>query len=157
MLYFVFRDINNIVMELLIMAYACKTSTARKVVGVIPYIPYSRQCKLKYPTFLLHFNYFLIAFHCHVFFINSLTRQGASWAFWLKLKMLLRKTLKSFKSSLHFFGGYMSVLRNVFEIQMCIQTVLNIQFLLPRLMKLYPMLIAFSNLIRNVFVGQHSL
>ena len=27
------------------MAYACKTSTARKIVGVIPYIPYSRQCE----------------------------------------------------------------------------------------------------------------
>ena len=27
------------------MAYACKTSTARKIVGVIPYLPYSRQCK----------------------------------------------------------------------------------------------------------------
>lgn len=41
----VFRDINNIVMEMLIMAYACKTSTCRKIVGVIPYVPYSRQCK----------------------------------------------------------------------------------------------------------------
>ena len=41
-----FRDINNSVMEMLIMAYACKTSTARRIVGVIPYLPYSRQCKL---------------------------------------------------------------------------------------------------------------
>ncbi len=32
-------------MDMLIMAYACKTSTARKIVGVIPYLPYSRQCK----------------------------------------------------------------------------------------------------------------
>ena len=40
-----YRDINNIVMEMLIMAYACKTSTARKIVGVIPFLPYSRQCK----------------------------------------------------------------------------------------------------------------
>ncbi len=39
------RECNNSVMEMLIMAYACKTSSARKVVGVIPYLPYSRQCK----------------------------------------------------------------------------------------------------------------
>ena len=40
-----FRDINNIVMEMLIMSYACKTSSAGKIVGVIPFLPYSRQCK----------------------------------------------------------------------------------------------------------------
>ena len=40
-----FRDINNTVMEMLIMAYACKTSNAKKIVGVLPYMPYSRQCK----------------------------------------------------------------------------------------------------------------
>ncbi len=39
------RDVNNVVMELLITAYACKTSTARTVVGVIPYLPYSKQCR----------------------------------------------------------------------------------------------------------------
>ena len=39
------RDINNIVMEMLIMSYACKTSSAGKIVGVIPFLPYSRQCK----------------------------------------------------------------------------------------------------------------
>ena len=27
------------------MAYACKTSSAKKIVGVVPYMPYSRQCK----------------------------------------------------------------------------------------------------------------
>lgn len=27
------------------MAYACKTSNAKKIVGVLPYMPYSRQCK----------------------------------------------------------------------------------------------------------------
>jgi phosphoribosylpyrophosphate synthetase len=32
-------------MELLIMAYACKTSSAKSIVGVIPYLPYSKQCK----------------------------------------------------------------------------------------------------------------
>lgn len=31
---------------MLIMAYACKTSSARSIVGVIPYLPYSKQCKL---------------------------------------------------------------------------------------------------------------
>jgi phosphoribosylpyrophosphate synthetase len=34
-------------MELLIMAYACKTSSAKSIVGVIPYLPYSKQCKLQ--------------------------------------------------------------------------------------------------------------
>lgn len=29
------------------MAYACKTSSARKVVGVIPYMPYSKQSKMR--------------------------------------------------------------------------------------------------------------
>jgi len=41
------KDINNIVMEMLIMSYACKTSSAGKIVGVIPFLPYSRQCKMK--------------------------------------------------------------------------------------------------------------
>lgn len=34
-------------MELLILAYACKTSSARSIVGVIPYLPYSKQCKMR--------------------------------------------------------------------------------------------------------------
>lgn len=29
------------------MAYACKTSSARSIVGVIPYLPYSKQCKMR--------------------------------------------------------------------------------------------------------------
>ncbi|KAL5282845.1 PRPSAP1 family protein [Megaselia abdita] len=41
------KDVNNNIMELLIMAYACKTSSARSVVGVIPYLPYSKQCKMR--------------------------------------------------------------------------------------------------------------
>lgn len=45
-LYF-FRDVNNNIMEMLIMAYACKTSSARSIVGVIPYLPYSKQCKMR--------------------------------------------------------------------------------------------------------------
>ena len=40
-----FRDVNDMIMEMLVMAYACKTSTARRIIGVIPYVPYSRQCK----------------------------------------------------------------------------------------------------------------
>ncbi|KAL4718080.1 hypothetical protein ACJJTC_018226 [Scirpophaga incertulas] len=42
-----FRDVNNNIMELLIMAYACKTSSANSIVGVIPYLPYSKQCKMR--------------------------------------------------------------------------------------------------------------
>jgi len=35
---------NNSIMEMLILAYACKTSSAKKIVGVVPYLPYSKQC-----------------------------------------------------------------------------------------------------------------
>ena len=41
------RDCNNTIMELLIMAYACKTSTAHRIIGVIPYLPYSQQCQMR--------------------------------------------------------------------------------------------------------------
>ncbi|KAM9211367.1 phosphoribosyl pyrophosphate synthase-associated protein 1-like [Leptosomus discolor] len=34
-------------MELLIMAYALKTSCARNIIGVIPYFPYSKQSKMR--------------------------------------------------------------------------------------------------------------
>lgn len=42
-----FRDVNNDIMEMLIMAYACKTSSARNIVGVIPYLPYCKQSKMR--------------------------------------------------------------------------------------------------------------
>ena len=42
-----YRDVNNDMMELQIIAYACKTSSARNIVGVIPYLPYSKQCKMR--------------------------------------------------------------------------------------------------------------
>ncbi|KAF5293619.1 hypothetical protein FQA39_LY03104 [Lamprigera yunnana] len=41
------KDVNNNIMELLIMAYACKTSSANSIVAVIPYLPYSKQCKMR--------------------------------------------------------------------------------------------------------------
>lgn len=41
------KDVNNDVMELLICAYACKTSSARNIIGVIPYLPYSKQSKMR--------------------------------------------------------------------------------------------------------------
>lgn len=34
-------------MELLVMAYALKTSCANNIIGVIPYFPYSKQCKMR--------------------------------------------------------------------------------------------------------------
>ncbi|XP_001640086.2 phosphoribosyl pyrophosphate synthase-associated protein 2 [Nematostella vectensis] len=37
---------NNALMELLIMAYACRNASARRIVGVIPYLPYSKQSKM---------------------------------------------------------------------------------------------------------------
>lgn len=41
------KDVNNSIMELLIMAYCCRTSAARNIVGVIPYLPYSKQSKMR--------------------------------------------------------------------------------------------------------------
>jgi len=41
------KDLNNSIMELLIMAYCCKTSSAQRLVAVIPYLPYSKQCKMR--------------------------------------------------------------------------------------------------------------
>ncbi|KAG8129006.1 putative Phosphoribosyl pyrophosphate synthetase-associated protein [Naja naja] len=41
------RDVNTAVMELLIMAYALKTSCAKTITGVIPYFPYSKQSKMR--------------------------------------------------------------------------------------------------------------
>lgn len=41
------RDVNTAVMELLIMAYALKTSCSKNIIGVIPYFPYSKQCKMR--------------------------------------------------------------------------------------------------------------
>uniref|UniRef100_A0A2K6E7P4 Phosphoribosyl pyrophosphate synthase-associated protein 2 n=1 Tax=Macaca nemestrina TaxID=9545 RepID=A0A2K6E7P4_MACNE len=40
-------DVNTTIMELLIMVYACKTSCAKSIIGVIPYFPYSKQCKMR--------------------------------------------------------------------------------------------------------------
>lgn len=34
-------------MELLVMAYTLKTSSAQNIIGVIPYFPYSKQCKMR--------------------------------------------------------------------------------------------------------------
>lgn len=41
------KDVNNMIMELLILAYACKTSSAKNIVGVIPYLPYSKHSKMR--------------------------------------------------------------------------------------------------------------
>lgn len=41
------QEPNDHIMELLIMCYACKTSCARNIIGVIPYLPYSKQSKMK--------------------------------------------------------------------------------------------------------------
>lgn len=41
------RDVNTTIMEMLIMVYACKTSCARSITGVLPYFPYSKQCKMR--------------------------------------------------------------------------------------------------------------
>ncbi|KAK6312582.1 hypothetical protein J4Q44_G00182460 [Coregonus suidteri] len=41
------KDVNTTIMELLIMVYACRTSCARSITGVVPYFPYSKQCKMR--------------------------------------------------------------------------------------------------------------
>lgn len=41
------KEPNDNIMELLIMCYACKTSSARNIIGVMPYLPYSKQSKMK--------------------------------------------------------------------------------------------------------------
>ncbi|KAM9305808.1 phosphoribosyl pyrophosphate synthase-associated protein 2 [Gastrophryne carolinensis] len=41
------KDVNTTIMELLIMVYACRTSCAKTISGVIPYFPYSKQCKMR--------------------------------------------------------------------------------------------------------------
>ncbi len=40
------RDVNNNIMELMIMIYACKTSMAKSITVVMPYLPYSKQCRM---------------------------------------------------------------------------------------------------------------
>uniref|UniRef100_H2L3E7 Ribose-phosphate pyrophosphokinase N-terminal domain-containing protein n=1 Tax=Oryzias latipes TaxID=8090 RepID=H2L3E7_ORYLA len=41
------RDVNTAIMELLVMTYALKSACARNIIGVVPYFPYSKQCKLR--------------------------------------------------------------------------------------------------------------
>ena len=41
------NDVNDDIMELLMLCYACKTSSCRKVTGVIPYLPYNKHTKMK--------------------------------------------------------------------------------------------------------------
>ncbi|XP_076865237.1 phosphoribosyl pyrophosphate synthase-associated protein 2 isoform X1 [Brachyhypopomus gauderio] len=41
------KDVNTTIMELLIMVYACRTSCAHNIIGVIPYFPYSKQSKMR--------------------------------------------------------------------------------------------------------------
>lgn len=41
-------NVNNDVMEMLIMCYALKTSCARSITGIIPYMPYGRQSKMRF-------------------------------------------------------------------------------------------------------------
>lgn len=33
-------------MELMILAYACKTSMAKTITVIMPYLPYSKQCRM---------------------------------------------------------------------------------------------------------------
>ncbi|MFH4981128.1 hypothetical protein AB6A40_007837 [Gnathostoma spinigerum] len=40
------KDVNNNIMELMILIYACKTSMAKTITVIMPYLPYSKQCRM---------------------------------------------------------------------------------------------------------------
>lgn len=40
-------NVNDAMMELLLMGYTCKTSAAKNIVGVMPYLPYCKQAKTR--------------------------------------------------------------------------------------------------------------
>lgn len=41
------KDVNDALFEMQLIAYACKTAAAHSIIGVMPYLPYSRQCKMR--------------------------------------------------------------------------------------------------------------
>ena len=41
------RAVNDIIMEMLIMFYALKTASCSKIIAVVPYFPYAKQCKMR--------------------------------------------------------------------------------------------------------------
>lgn len=41
------KNVNNDIMELMIMIYACKTSSARSITVLMPYLPYCKQSKMR--------------------------------------------------------------------------------------------------------------
>lgn len=41
------KAVNDDIMELMIIAYACRTSSASNIIGVIPFLPYSKQSKMR--------------------------------------------------------------------------------------------------------------
>ncbi|VDK49749.1 unnamed protein product [Anisakis simplex] len=40
------KDVNNNIMEMLILMHACKTSSAKTITVILPYLPYSKQCRM---------------------------------------------------------------------------------------------------------------
>ncbi|OAF71645.1 PRPP synthase-associated protein 2 [Intoshia linei] len=41
------QNVNNDLMNLLLVAYACRTSSAQEIIAVLPHLPYSRQSKMR--------------------------------------------------------------------------------------------------------------
>ncbi|CBY10047.1 unnamed protein product [Oikopleura dioica] len=41
------HNVNDALMEMMLMAYACKSACAKSVIGVLPYLPYSKQCRMR--------------------------------------------------------------------------------------------------------------
>ena len=41
------KDVNDALFEMQLIAYACKTAAAHSIIGVMPYLPYSRQSKMR--------------------------------------------------------------------------------------------------------------
>lgn len=56
------------------MAYACKTSSARSIVGVIPYLPYSKQCKMRKRGCIVSKLLAKVCFIAHSYLHNTLLK-----------------------------------------------------------------------------------
>jgi len=41
------ENVNDALFEMQLLGYACKTASAHSIIGVLPYLPYSRQCKMR--------------------------------------------------------------------------------------------------------------
>lgn len=57
------------------MAYACKTSSAKSIVGVIPYLPYSKQCKQN--IYYLNIIIYNVQYLIYLLFSGKMRKRGS--------------------------------------------------------------------------------